>query len=582
MSLQCRGLSVESGRTPASGQSQRDRLINDVNLTIASGQITLLVGRTGAGKSTLLRSLAGLVRPATGSVTVDGHPLWGKRHPDVVVLKRIEFVFQAPERQFFRSTLAAEFDYSLHPFHLSTSEARQRVDCALQSVRLPAQLLAAPPTQLSGGQERRSALATSIATTAPWYLLDEPTSGLDGEATQAVLDWAVSAARERDAGLIVATHDLDAWIPIADRVVLLNHGRIVTDTTTAELATQPNLLLQAGVGLPDFLSTSQRLRDAGWPLPNRVLSPEALAELIVQGTHAPTTYPRDLSGHIRMGGAETTTTPQREVAAPSNRIDHVQRHVKLDDLDPRSKWLSYVVLSVSLVSVHLLALIPGSVGCFCLLRYGRVRVATVWRFARVFVLFMLMAVAFAGASWRPAGNVPPTTHGLSALMYHLDWSWTSARNTLVSLYRVLLILLLGVVFAETTSALQMKKGLESALRWLQPLKIPVEAIAFGASLVLRFVPLLADETTRFAEIAQMRGKRAGTPGRIRLRDTPSVFAPLLLAVFRLGEDLALAMEARGLQEFGRRTIRPLPRPRPVDMVVLTTVLAGAAILWVIP
>lgn len=586
--LSCHALRVLPDKlASATSKSDPPALLDEVDLSLKPGQITLLVGRTGAGKSTLLRSLAGLVRPASGLVSVDGLPLRVKGRTVAAALKRIELVFQAPERQFFRPTLAAEFNYSLRPFRLPDSESKRRTNAALDAVLLPSALLGVSPAQLSGGQQRRSALATSISTVSPWYLLDEPTAGLDGESTQAVLNWATSAARAQDCGLLVATHDLDAWMPVAHRIVVLGKGRIIADTSVTALCAQPSALVQANVGVPAFLSTPIRLRAMGVSVPHEMHSPDVLADWIVRANTRRSPGPTpDLSknptGNRGDSTSERVRPPEQVGTAQSYRRgrDKTRHHLDLDTLDPRAKWLSYVVLSISLLSVHPLALIPGTIACGCLLRYSRVGPLTVWRLARVFLLFTGMAVAFAGFTWNPA--VQPAAASVMRLQNHLGWSWSEGRATLVSLYRVLLILVLGVVFSESTSSLQMKKGLEAALRWLQPMKVPVEAVAFGASLVLHFVPLMVAETKRFAEIAQVRGKRSSRLGRINLRSAPSVIIPLLLAIFRLGEELSFAMEARGLVEFGTHPIQRLPRPRRPDVLAVATALAGAAALWLIP
>lgn len=586
--LSCHALRVLPDKlASATSKSDPPALLDEVDLNLKPGQITLLVGRTGAGKSTLLRSLAGLVRPASGLVSVNGLPLRVKGRTVAAALKRIELVFQAPERQFFRPTLAAEFNYSLRPFRLPDSELKRRTNAALDAVLLPTALLGVSPAQLSGGQQRRSALATSISTASPWYLLDEPTAGLDGESTQAVLNWATSAVRAQDFGLLVATHDLDVWMPVAHRIVVLSKGRIISDTSVTALCAQPSALVQASVGVPAFLSTPIRLRAMGVSVPHERLAPDVLADWIVRANtpRSPShtvDFPKNPPGNSGDSTSERVRPPEQVGTAQSYRRgrDKTLHHLDLDTLDPRAKWLSYVVLSISLLSVHPLALIPGTIACGWLLRYSRVGPLTVWRLARVFLLFIGMAVAFAGFTWNPA--VQPAAASVIRLQNHLGWSWSEGRATLVSLYRVLLILVLGIVFSESTSSLQMKKGLEAALRWLQPLKVPVEAVAFGASLVLHFVPLLVAETKRFAEIAQVRGKRSSRLGRINLRSAPSVIIPLLLAIFRLGEELSFAMEARGLAEFGTRPIQRLPRPRRPDVLAVATALAGAAALWLIP
>ncbi|WP_144939885.1 ATP-binding cassette domain-containing protein [Paenibacillus sp. 32O-W] len=280
MDLRLEGIGVTSPK------HKETWLLREVTSTLHSGSLTLLVGRTGAGKSTLLDIVAGLTEPSEGTIALGGEPFWNRGRISRDILRRSALVFQSPEQQLFARTVLQEFKYSLKPLRLSPEEEKRRIAQALSIVGLSEELLGENPLTLSGGQKRRVALATAFACRPEWLLLDEPTAGLDGEGLGSFARYIETWKRETGAGIVLATHDLDTFLPMADFVWIINDGTVSATVPGEELLRRPELLLEAGLLPPDGLRAAELLKRQGLKLPSGWLAPEQLAAAIALALHA--------------------------------------------------------------------------------------------------------------------------------------------------------------------------------------------------------------------------------------------------------------------------------------------------------
>ncbi|WP_067934734.1 ATP-binding cassette domain-containing protein [Alicyclobacillus kakegawensis] len=575
-------------------------LIQGVNLDILDGTVTLLIGRSGAGKSTLLEALSGLTPPTRGQVICDGRPLWRAGRVNPAVQRRLSLVLQSPEEYLFAPSVLGEFRYSLKPLQLPRAEEQRRITEALAQVGLHKALLSASPLTLSGGQKRRVALATAMAVQPDWLLLDEPTAGLDSAATASFCRWLRDwRAQRRAGGVIVATHDLDALLPLADAVIVLCGGRVRFSGDTASLLERPQVLAEAGMDGCELIQISSFVKEVTGEVPTPLTADNLAASLLQwrsrapvtggdspgpqptlhaldspSGQLAPTPHAASLPSDTELiraglngagpGGATSDGTPLVHSAERRAPWRGVARR-----LDVRAKWACCLMLSAALLMQDRAA------GCAVatLLVAGVLLAADVprqqfWRLMKPLVVLLLVSAALSGLRWgSTAGGAWPEGMVHWGRIGFAPWQ---ALDTLAQTYRFMLLAAVGAALPATTPPLEMRRGIERMLRPLARTGFPSEAVSLAASLILRFIPLLLGEFHRFARMARARGR--GRPrGGLRLRDLPAVIIPLLLSLLRLADEFSEAMEMRGYRLGGRRTeMSPLVW-RPLDTASVAVV-----------
>ncbi|MDQ8733271.1 ABC transporter ATP-binding protein, partial [Paenibacillus sp. LHD-38] len=222
----------------AEGNDKKE-LLKDINMFINAGEITLLIGCNGAGKSTLLETMAGIRKVEEGNIELGDEDLWikGKRRKQInrnVALK-YGIAMQSSESQWFAATVRDELLYSLKPYGLDEASAVKRIEHALAEVGLPLETMERDPWTLSGGQQRRLSIACLLACQPEWLLLDEPTAGLDAVGIRRLYA-VLEAHRAAGRGAVVATHDLDALLPLADAVAVVSGGTVRAAAPAAAIA----------------------------------------------------------------------------------------------------------------------------------------------------------------------------------------------------------------------------------------------------------------------------------------------------------------------------------------------------------
>ncbi|SDC66523.1 energy-coupling factor transport system ATP-binding protein [Paenibacillus sp. UNCCL117] len=606
-------------------------LLNPLDLSLSGGTITLLIGRTGSGKSTLLQLLAGVRAPASGEVRLDGAPLWRKGRPDRRLLLRLGLVFQFPEQQLFARTIRHEFAYSLRPFRLSRMEEEERTRAA--SAVLGHTDAFAPersPFTLSGGQRRRLALATTAAAGPAWMLMDEPTAGLEAAAVLGLLDY-IRERRENGGGTVIVTHDLDTFLPLADRVVILQDGNVAADLTPRALCAQPELLLRTGVGVPGCVTVSKALGAQGITIPPDRLTPEETAEAIASALafrghgegardagwaaaerFAP--YPADSEAQPSPfgapgeagsppgsagfapedagaapsdtgsalgdagaatrhagsfpGEAESTSSATEKLPLAANGEPAPPRTAFLRRADPRAKWLLYVL---SVIGTMLQESWLGLTISLLPVVFGFIGLPRS-AFSSLRKVMKPLAVFFLLSV--ALSGLTLTTDGDRPLF---GFSAEQAATTAFYVYRLLVITLASLWFAVATPYGGMVQGLNWALSYFHKAGLPVDSFALAVSLIFRFIPMIMSEWERFSLIVRARGKAALRPGTVRVRDIPALVVPLMMSLFQRAEDLTTAMEMKGLG-LGRSTLHSV-QPSLLAWSWTDTLLSVAGMLW---
>ncbi len=212
--------------------------VDDVSLDVAAGEVCGIIGYSGAGKSTVLRLVNALETPTTGSVQIDGRDITDLRERELRELRGdIGMIFQQ-FNLFDSRTVAKNVAYPLEVARRPRAEIAARVDELLRFVGL-ADKARNYPEQLSGGQKQRVGIARALATSPRILLADEATSALDPDTTQEVLALLRRVNRELGVTILVITHEMDVVRTLADRIVVMENGRIIESGAVFDVLSAP-------------------------------------------------------------------------------------------------------------------------------------------------------------------------------------------------------------------------------------------------------------------------------------------------------------------------------------------------------
>lgn len=258
------------------------KVLDDVNLDIMSGEIVLIAGRSGSGKSTLLRAINGLIPHQhageyIGKVIVDGLEVASTRMSEIAT--KVGYIFQNPENQIFMFSVERDIAFGLENLSTASSEMRKKVDWALEVLGLRDLALRAPH-ELSDGQKQRVAIAGSIVMGQKILILDEPTSLLDPFTANNVVHLIKKIHDEFGITILIVEHRLDLVSKIANRLIVVDEGRIVFDGPPRNVLFSANLSLY-GVNEPTIVRAAKLLNSEGLISPNLFpISSEELASEI--------------------------------------------------------------------------------------------------------------------------------------------------------------------------------------------------------------------------------------------------------------------------------------------------------------
>jgi cobalt/nickel transport system ATP-binding protein len=221
--------------------------LRGIDLSLKGGEILAILGPNGSGKTTLLKQIAGLLTPTGGNISLDGRPL--NQYKPGELYSQVGLVFQDPHDQLFCTDVAQEVAFGPVNLGLEPEEIKNRTTLALQQVGLSG-YEDKPVHALSFGQKKRLCLAGVLAMRPKLMLLDEPSGGLDPLGESASMRLLKTINKEQGISLLLATHQVDMVPLFADRVCLLNQGRVVAEGQMFQVLSSPTLVRKAGLRLP--------------------------------------------------------------------------------------------------------------------------------------------------------------------------------------------------------------------------------------------------------------------------------------------------------------------------------------------
>lgn len=253
-------------------------VLDDVNLEIEAGSFVAILGHNGSGKSTLAKHMNALLTPTAGKLWVEGLDTADPENL-LAVRGKVGMVFQNPDNQIVASVVEEDVAFGPENLGVPPAEIRQRVDTALHMVGMY-DLREHSPHLLSGGQKQRVAIAGIIAMMPRCIVLDEATAMLDPVGRREVLSAVHRLNREKGITVVLITHHMNE-AEDADRVVVMDDGKVIMDGAPRQVFTQVERLRSMGLTVPDTVDLLDRLRKDGLDVPLTALTVEECADAIL-------------------------------------------------------------------------------------------------------------------------------------------------------------------------------------------------------------------------------------------------------------------------------------------------------------
>ena len=259
------------------GVSAPTTALEDVSLSIEKGSFVVVLGHNGSGKSTLAKHMNAVLLPSGGTVYVEGMDTKDEALL-LEIRRRVGMVFQNPDNQIVANVVEEDVAFAPENLGVPSEEIRQRVDDALAAVGM-SEFTRHAPHLLSGGQKQRVAIAGVIAMVPECIVLDEATAMLDPSGRREVLSAIRTLNQERGITVVLITNHMDEAMD-ADRLIVMNDGRLVMDGTPAEVFTQVDALRAMGLAAPDTVELLYGLRQNGMDVPLTALTVDDCAAAI--------------------------------------------------------------------------------------------------------------------------------------------------------------------------------------------------------------------------------------------------------------------------------------------------------------
>lgn len=258
-------------------EHNKKNVLNGVSLSIKKGEFVALLGHNGSGKSTMAKLLNALLVPNDGKVYIDGIDT-SDESKCFDIRKKVGLVLQNPDNQLVASIVEEDVAFGPENLGIEPEEIRKRVDSALKAVDMYDYRTHAS-FKLSGGQKQRVAIAGIIAMQPQCIVLDEPTAMLDPQGRQEVLDAVMRLNKEMNITVVLITHYMDEAV-LADRVVVMDNGEIITQGNPREVFSQVELLKKHRLDVPQSTELAYRLKSCGVKIDRMPLNEKEAVELL--------------------------------------------------------------------------------------------------------------------------------------------------------------------------------------------------------------------------------------------------------------------------------------------------------------
>ena len=255
--------------------------IEDINISVEKGEFIGIIGHTGSGKSTLVQHLNGLLKPTSGTILLDGKDIHSDKNFTRQARFKVGLCFQYPEYQLFENTVYEDIAFGPKNMKLSKEEVKERVLRAAEFVGVRNDMLQKSPFDLSGGEKRRVAIAGVMAMQPEILILDEPSAGLDPKGRKVISEMIEQYRKNTGSTVIVVSHSMEDVAESADKVLVMNRGKVEYFASVDEVFSNAEHLVEIGLNVPEITKVLLALKKQGYDVRTDIYSVNvAKAELL--------------------------------------------------------------------------------------------------------------------------------------------------------------------------------------------------------------------------------------------------------------------------------------------------------------
>lgn len=255
--------------------------IDNLDLKIDDGEMVGIIGNTGCGKSTFVRLIAGLIKSDSGKIIIDGDDITNKKFNKKILRRKLGIVFQFPEMQLFEQTIEKDIFFGLKQYKLTYDEKYKRAKEALELLGLDFERIKdKSPLALSGGEKRKIAVAGILVCKPKYLIFDEPIAGLDCNSRDNFMKLLL-ALKQNGTTIIIISHNTDYLAEYADRILVMDGGKIILDDKPNEIFNQTNLLNNLNIGVCNSKEIANLLYKKGFNIQNDILKYDDLLNSII-------------------------------------------------------------------------------------------------------------------------------------------------------------------------------------------------------------------------------------------------------------------------------------------------------------
>ena len=255
--------------------------IDKLDLKIDDGEMVGIIGNTGCGKSTFVRLIAGLIKSDSGKIIIDGDDITNKKFNKKILRRKLGIVFQFPEMQLFKQTIEKDIFFGLKQYKLTYEEKYKRAKEAFELLGLDFEKIKdKSPLALSGGEKRKVAVAGILVCKPKYLIFDEPIAGLDCNSRDSFMKLLL-ALKQNSTTIIIISHNTDYLAEYADRILVMDDGKIILDDKPNEIFNQTNLLNNLNIGVCNSKEIANLLNKKGFNIQNDILKYDDLLNSII-------------------------------------------------------------------------------------------------------------------------------------------------------------------------------------------------------------------------------------------------------------------------------------------------------------